>query len=233
MTDRRLTVADEERLSLAIQAAEPDKPEWLAARNELVAANTDLTIWYVKRVIGRFPGMDFEDIRQAACLGLIRAAESFDHKEGRFTTYAVLWMNQQVTYAFTNTEKLIRIPIHLYRRRKAGGMPAVTAMASQIPAFNDLASAKIEEAKDYGKIETVAAQALSFHDEPTQDLLCKYYGIGRQRMQLKDISKEMGVSSHLVHDTIRKAIKATRLAFLEQGVVAGAEQQGQPRENDA
>lgn len=221
-TSRRLTVADEERLSLAIQAAEPGKSAWLAARNELVAANTDLSTWYTKRVVDRFPGMDFGDIEQEASMGLMRAAESFDYTQGRFTTYAIHWMKKQVHQAYRDTGKLIRIPRYLYAQRKLDGLPAVTAMASQIPAFDDIAPAKVTTNKDHERTEAIAEQALSFHDEPTRDLLRKYCGIGRPQMQIKQISIEMGVPEYRVNVMISQAISVTRRRFLKQGVVMNA-----------
>lgn len=214
-TSRRLTVADEERLSLAIQAAEPGKSAWLAARNELVAANTDLSTWYTKRVVDRFPGMDFGDIEQEASIGLMRAAESFDCTKGRFTTYAAKWMKRYVYTAYMNTGKLIRIPRYLYNQRKLDGLPAVTSMASQIPGFDDIAPAEVATNKDHERTAVIAEQALSFHDEPTRDLFRKYFGIGRRNMTLKEIGKEMGISPHQVGVLLSQAISKTRRRFLK------------------
>ena len=57
-------------------------------RNSLIVDNTRLVSALCKRFIGK--GVEFEDLYQAGCMGLVKAADAFDESRGfQFSTYAV------------------------------------------------------------------------------------------------------------------------------------------------
>ena len=57
-------------------------------RNELIEANVRLVHSCCKRFTGR--GMEYDDLFQVGCIGLLKAAEGFDESRGLcFSTYAV------------------------------------------------------------------------------------------------------------------------------------------------
>ncbi len=59
----------------------------VAQRNQLVSDNIGLVHTCCRRFLGR--GIEYDDLFQAGCLGLIRAAEGFDNDRGiMFSTYA-------------------------------------------------------------------------------------------------------------------------------------------------
>ncbi len=59
----------------------------VAERNRLVSENLGLVHSCCRRFVGR--GIEYEDLFQAGCLGLIRAAEGYDIERGAtFSTYA-------------------------------------------------------------------------------------------------------------------------------------------------
>ena len=59
-----------------------------AERNELVLKNLGLVHSCARRFTGR--GVDYDDLYQAGCLGLIKASDNFDESKGfAFSTYAV------------------------------------------------------------------------------------------------------------------------------------------------
>ena len=65
-----------------------------------------------KKYVGR--GMLFLDLIQEGNLGLIRAAEKFDHERGfKFSTYATWWIRQAITRAIADQARTIRIPVHM------------------------------------------------------------------------------------------------------------------------
>ena len=56
--------------------------------NPLVTGNMGLVHLCARRFMGR--GIDYEDMVQAGCLGLVKAAGNFDPQRGlKFSTYAV------------------------------------------------------------------------------------------------------------------------------------------------
>jgi RNA polymerase primary sigma factor len=99
---RRLTAQDELRLARRIERGD------LAARDELVTANLPLVRALARRYDDR--GVPVEDLVQEGSVGLVRAAERFDHRRGlRFSTYAAWWIRRSIMDAVTNA-RAIRIP---------------------------------------------------------------------------------------------------------------------------
>lgn len=62
--------------------------ENLKSREEFIESNLGLVHSICKRFVGR--GIDYEDLYQAGCIGLIKATDAFDQTKGfLFSTYAV------------------------------------------------------------------------------------------------------------------------------------------------
>jgi RNA polymerase primary sigma factor len=83
-----------------------------AARDHLVCANTRLVISVAKRYIGC--AVPFLDLIQEGNLGLLRAADKFDHRLGiKFSTYATWWIRQGITRAIADQSRTIRLPVYV------------------------------------------------------------------------------------------------------------------------
>src|SRR5262249_9047380 len=108
------------RAAKAAAAVRRGRPRTGRARERLVESNVRLVVWMAKKQMNR--GLPLLDLVQEGNVGLMRAADKFDHRRGvRFNTYATWWIRQAINRALSNHSRTIRIPVHLVEtHRKVG-----------------------------------------------------------------------------------------------------------------
>ena len=117
--------------------------EYTTARDLLMLHNLRLVYSIAGRYRGK--GLAFLDLVQEGMLGLMRAAEKFQHQRGyRFSTYCFNWISQAIRRAVSENSGIIRYPAHvneqldkLYGQRAAGlahsgAVPSDTQLATSL-----------------------------------------------------------------------------------------------------
>jgi RNA polymerase primary sigma factor len=98
-----LTFEEEQELSKRIQDGDE------TARHRLIEGNLRLVIKIAKAYVT--PDAHLADLIQEGNMGLMHAAEKYDHsKQVRFSTYACWWIRQAISRFLCNKRRVIRLP---------------------------------------------------------------------------------------------------------------------------
>ncbi|MDI6791727.1 MAG: sigma-70 family RNA polymerase sigma factor [bacterium] len=98
-----------ESILSAIDSAEKQVSE---AKQKFTEANLRLVVSIAKKYV--HCKVSFLDLVDEGNLGLMRAVDKFDYKEGfRFSTYATWWIRQSITRALANQARTVRIPVYM------------------------------------------------------------------------------------------------------------------------
>jgi RNA polymerase primary sigma factor len=98
-----ITPDEEVELAIRIQQADP------AALEKLVQSNLRFVISVAKQYQGY--GLTLQDLINEGNVGLIKAAQRFDHSRGfKFISYAVWWIRQAIINAIATQSRMVRLP---------------------------------------------------------------------------------------------------------------------------
>jgi len=163
-----LTAAEEVKLGRRIEAGQKVAslpPEERNAQSERVirdgkSAHDHLVLANMRLVVSlarRYPtsGMELADLIQEGMLGVMRAADKYDHSLGyKFSTYATWWIRQSITRGMADKSRLIRLPVHFVETVAKMRQTAAQLERSlnRSPTLHELASSL---QMDPGKVQAV------------------------------------------------------------------------------
>ena len=84
------------------------------AKEKIYVSNLKLVIMVAKKFKRVTQNMDFMDLVMEGNIGLNTAIENFDVTRGyKFSTYATWWIKQGIFRSISNSERIIRLPVHI------------------------------------------------------------------------------------------------------------------------
>ncbi|GBQ25721.1 DNA-directed RNA polymerase subunit sigma [Acetobacter estunensis NRIC 0472] len=113
------------------------------ARATFVTANLRY-VEMVARRRGQKQHMALEDLVQEGVIGLMRATDLYDPDRGfRFKTYATWWIEQRIQRAIADSDRLVRLPVHLHEKmaRIRRAEARLTLANGRAPTSEELATA--------------------------------------------------------------------------------------------
>lgn len=204
----------------------PERREWARLRNHMALANRGLVYMVAKKY--RYPRSTQEDIVQWGFLGLLKAIDRFNPNRGRFSTYAVHWIRNEIQRHAARLDRVIRVPVGVrvlsakaYRLHGQGLSPVEIAHhlgvtmerleyaigLMQMPVDGDIEVAHREDPvtgiDGDRRLErlSIAMRHLSAYDRA---LLHERFV--RERT-LADIAREQGYSRELIRQRMGKALE--------------------------
>lgn len=103
---KQLSASEERRLAELAKRGDRE------AASRLIEANLKHVFNQATNYVGM--GLDFLDLFQEGCIGLIKALEKFDWRPGvRLSTYSSWWIFQTINRAIDDYGRAIRLPSHL------------------------------------------------------------------------------------------------------------------------
>jgi RNA polymerase primary sigma factor len=105
--DRYPLLSNEEVKEYSIRKDKGDE----SARKKLIESNLRFVVSIAKHYQGR--GLSLMDLISEGNIGLIRAVEKYDYKQGHFTSYAVWWIRQGIINSIGTQSRTIRLPFNI------------------------------------------------------------------------------------------------------------------------
>ena len=200
------------------------RPEGPCEPDELVRANIRFAAHVARDYVGR--GLPFDDLVNAARLGLVEASRRFDPARGiPFLGYAAWWVRKEILQALASGTRVVRIPRARYREMvREGGpervLPVLSLDAVRRDDDDDGPTVEPEPCTDRFTPEDallrrdMASAVLAEVDglEPrARTVLQRRFGLrGAPRETLETIGASMGVSREWVRRIEARALDRLR-----------------------
>jgi RNA polymerase sigma-B factor len=165
-----------------LAGAKPADPEYLMARDGLVALHMPLVEHLARRFRNR--GEPYDDLVQVATIGLIKAVDRFDAERGvEFSTYATPTILGEIKRYFRDKGWAIRVPRRLQELRlsltaatadltqELGRAPTVAELSDRLGLSSELVIEGLESANAYNTLSLDAPDAADADSSTVLDAL--------------------------------------------------------------
>ncbi|MBE7026822.1 MAG: sigma-70 family RNA polymerase sigma factor [Ruminococcaceae bacterium] len=204
-------------------------------RNEIIDRYTYVAQIAAKRFCGR--GIDYDDLYQVACIGLLYAVERFDVSKGvRFTTFAAPTIIGEIKKYFRDKGNFIRVPRRLYeifskahRIHMANSGENDDAKSDEAPL--QIVSIESEILGDDIRFENILGQTdegfLLVEDKDFVDNCMRLLGEDErsfvhkryyEEKSQKQIAIDMGVSQMCISRMERRLLKKLRNMYFKESI---------------
>lgn len=115
-------ISPEEEIELAKMIKKGDQ----RALEQLVNANLRFAVSVAKQYQNQ--GLSLSDLINEGNVGLVKAAQKFDHTKGfKFISYAVWWIRQGIMAALSDNSRLVRLPLN-----RVGAIKRISRTATEL-----------------------------------------------------------------------------------------------------
>ena len=183
-------------------------------REEVICGNIGLVHSCARRFIGR--GIEYDDLFQAGCMGLIKAADGFDEKRGlKFSTYAVPVILGEIRRLFRDggavkgSRSLKEMSMRASRERedfisREGREPTVSEMADLLGVGVEQAAEALSAAMpalSLTKAGEDEGEQLDVPVEPPDELLTDKLALQQVLCELDSLDRALIVLRYLKSNT--------------------------------
>ena len=194
--ERFSTITTQEEVELAIRIQGGD----MVARNKLATANLRFVISVAKMYGGTGDPEMFNDLIAAGNIGLIEAAEKFDHSRGfKFISFAVWHIRKEMLKHLGDNTRMVRIPQNKTSELRVI-MEATNMLTSELGR-----DATLEEVMEYvHKTGDTHGKSLSINSSNIMSVL----NADRKHASLDAPFKNDGSNDSTMHDTLASDINS-------------------------
>jgi len=203
-------------------------------KKELVLGNLRFVITIAKGYQNQ--GLDITDLISDGNIGLLKAAERFDHTSGvKFISYAVWWVRQSIMASLNDNARTIRIPSNLVqelqKKKKEPNVPFPDSrsLIDNLPScvslsdhINDEGDQLVDIVRDPNEndpekminskeeIKKRVDKILSVLNERERVIIEKSFGLNGIECNLEDLGEEFDCTKERIRQLKAKAIKKLR-----------------------
>ncbi len=166
----------EEEITLAKRIEKGD----MHAKNQLIEHNQRLVVSIARKFLSKSHKLELLDLVSFGNIGLIRATEKFDYRQGyKFSTYATWWIKQSIGRGIANTGRSVRAPVHIEAalRKTEEAEAGLTIELGRPPTDSEIAEYLDEDEETITHLRNIRrTQAVASLNTPISDDSAVEYG---------------------------------------------------------